>query len=342
MRRFLRTSAVLLAAAWAIPAPAYAAEEPAGDDETIVDDSDDETIIDDSEMDGDVEAGGDAPAGDADAGDEAAAGGDEAAGDGGGDGLFGEQPKDLKKDSKPDPESEARQIAADKAFITVVQRQRFLKKKRFEIMPQVGITANDPFVRHYVVGAELNYWITNRLAVGINGNAFFGAKTSRYNNIRSQQGLLLTANKSVWQASASVLYNPFYGKIAVFNRALLHWEAYVQLGGGLLQTQVIPRYEVLHEPFNNFNPQGNFAIGARFYAPKIDWVSFNFGVRTWLYPDKLEPAERGPNIAGGDIAAYDAADVAKQNAVGVLGSNVVAFFGVSFYLPTTFEYTTRR
>jgi hypothetical protein len=69
-----------------------------------------------------------------------------------------------------------------------VQRQRFLKKKRFELQPQAGITVNDPFVRHYVVGAELNYWLTNRMAVGLTGTGFIGNKTSRYNNIRFQEG----------------------------------------------------------------------------------------------------------------------------------------------------------
>src|SRR5690606_40275220 len=140
----------------------------------------------------------------------------------------------------------------------------------------VGITVNDPFVRHYTIGAELNYWLTNRMAVGITGTAFFGNKTSRYTNIKIQESVLLTANKTLWQASANFLYNPFYGKIAVFNRALVHWESYVQVGGGAIQTQVIPRYEALHEPFRHLTGQGNFAIGARFYGPRVDWMSVNF------------------------------------------------------------------
>ncbi len=346
MRRFLTSTAVFLAAAaWAIPAPTVraATAEPAGDEDTIVDDSEDEdTIVDDSEMDGDVVVddsedegdGGEVTEGEGDAGGEADAGG-----------LFGEEEEDKAAAAPPDPESEAKQLKADQAFITVVQRQRFLKKKRFDIQPQVGITVNDPFVRHYFAGAELNYWLTNRMAVGLTGSAFFGQKTSRYNNVRAQLGMLLTANKTLWQASANFLYNPFYGKIAVFNRALMHWEAYVQIGGGVNQTQIIPRYEALHEPFSNFNPQGNFAIGSRYYIARSDWISVNFGVRTWIFPDKLEPAGRGPSTGPGglgDDAALDDPGNAKSAAQGTLAFNVVVFLGVSFYIPTTFEYTTRR
>ena len=340
MRRFLTGSAVLFATAWAIPAPAHAAAAvavtapapappaPAGDDDDIVLD----------------EAEGDTPAAPA-SGDKPAGDTPPAPGDGGAADLFGDE---TKKGAAPPPgeggkvskDSELQQLKADKAFITVVQRQRFLKKKRFELQPQAGITVNDPFVRHYAIGAELNYWLSNRMAVGITGTGFIGNKTSRYNNIRFQEGVLLTANKVLWQASVNFLYNPFYGKISVFNRALMHWESFVQVGGGAIQTQIIPRYESLHKPFNHLTGQGNFALGARFYGPKSDWISVNFGVRTFIYQDKLEPEGRGPGPTM-EMNLDDAAD-AKKAADKKLAFNVVFFLGVSLYFPTTFQYSTRR
>jgi len=243
-----------------------------------------------------------------------------------------------------DESSEEELIKTEERLITVVQRQRFLKKGRFDIQPQVGISVNDPYVRHYSLGAEFNYWLTNRMAIGITGTGFIGAKTPRYDNIRFQEGILLTANKVLWQASANFLYNPFYGKIAIFNRALMHWEAYVQLGGGGIQTKIIPRYESIHEPFSNVTGQGNFAVGARFYTPSLDWLSVNFGVRTFIYPDKLEPRDRGPDDDAGGVDNPEVNDPegAKANAESSLGFHTMLFLGVSFYIPTTFEYTTRR
>ncbi|MBZ5710264.1 outer membrane beta-barrel domain-containing protein [Nannocystis pusilla] len=335
MRRSLTGSAVLLAA-WAFTAPgtALAAPAPAPAPAAPAAPADDDTIVLD-------EAEGETPA--KPAGDAKAGGGAEAEAGGSTD-LFGDENKGKAAPTgeagKVSATSEADQLKQDKAFITVVQRQRFLKKKRFELQPQVGITVNDPFVRHFTVGAELNYWITNRMAVGLTGTAFIGNKTSRYTNIRFQESVLLTANKTLWQASVNFLYNPFYGKIAVFNRALMHWESYIQVGGGAIQTQVIPRYEAIHEPFRHLTGQGNFAIGARFYGPRVDWISVNFGVRTWIYQDKLEPTERGPGP--NQLAMYDDAGVAKENAVKKLAFNVVFFLGLSFYFPTSFQYTTRR
>lgn len=337
MRRSLTGSAVLLAA-WAFTAPGTAAAAalagPAPAPAPAPED-DDTIVLDEAE--GDTPP----PKGEGDA----KAGGEAGADAGGSVDLFGDDDKGKKaaasgETGKVSATSESDQLKQDKAFITVVQRQRFLKKKRFEVQLQPGITVNDPFVRHYTVGLELNYWLTNRMAVGITGTAFFGNKTSRYTNIRFQESVLLTANKTLWQASANFLYNPFYGKIAVFNRALMHWESYVQIGGGAIQTQVIPRYEAIHEPFRSVTGQGNFAIGARFYGPRVDWISVNFGVRTWIYQDKLEPTERGPGP--GQLDMYDPPDAAKAAAVKKLAFNVVFFLGLSFYFPTTFQYTTRR
>lgn len=261
-------------------------------------------------------------------------------------------------------EDEQRKI--DEKEITVIQPQAFLNvyvdsntgklKRRIELMPQVGLTINDPYVRHWTVGAEVNFWLTNRMAVGINGTAFFGARTPQYDRIRFQEGLLLTANRTLWQASVDYLYEPFYGKIALFNRLLLHWELYVQIGGGAIHTQNIPRFQAIHPtPFNHITGQLNVAGGVRYYIQNLDFMSVNLGVRTFGYFDAYEPLNRGvstePDSMGNTIddpalstdnpdPAYAAA---KEQPLGErLAFNVMFFIGVSFYLPPTFEYSNRR
>jgi outer membrane beta-barrel protein len=255
--------------------------------------------------------------------------------------------------------TEAEQRKIDEKEITVIQPQAFLnvytdsatqkKKYRVELMPQVGLTINDPYVRHWTAGAEINIWLTNRMAIGLNGTAFFGRRTPQYDRIRFQEGLLLTANRTLWQASVDYLYEPFYGKIALFNRLLLHWESYLQIGGGAIHTQNIPRFQAIHPtPYNHITGQVNVAVGVRYYIQNLNWFSVNLGVRTFGYFDAYEPANRGVNTmgtAGMEIddpglddpkAAYKAA---KAEPLGDrLAFNAMFFLGVSFYLPPTFEY----
>lgn len=253
-------------------------------------------------------------------------------------------------------EEEQRKI--DEKEITVIQPQAFLnvytdsntgkKKRRIELMPQVGLTINDPYVRHWAAGAEVNFWLTNRMAIGINGTAFFGARTPQYGRIKFQEGLLLTANKTLWQASVDYLYEPFYGKIALFNRLLLHWESYLQIGGGAIHTQNIPRFQAVHPtPYNHITGQLNFAVGVRYYIQNLDWFSVNLGVRTFGFFDAYEPQNRGVNPGAGDNPNLDDPDAAYAAAKEVplgerLAFNVLFFVGVSFYLPPKFEYSNRR
>jgi outer membrane beta-barrel protein len=245
--------------------------------------------------------------------------------------------------------------ALDEKMISVVSRQPMLNVykddpdgdgqgrtiHRWDIQPQIGMSINDPYVRNYAFGAEINWWITNRLAIGAGGHYFIGQRTNNYNTTKRQQHLLITANRFVWEASGALLYEPFYGKIAIFNKFLLHWESYFQLGGGVIQSTVIPRFEAIHQPFSSIVPQGNVALGARFYLPDNKYMSVNMGVRTWIFRDNYEPQKRDPDP---DKYPLDltSPEAAKANADRAMAYNAVFFLGLSFYLPTDFQYSTRR
>lgn len=267
----------------------------------------------------------------------------------GGDPIGGSKDEGEQKKSKLSKEELEKQY---ERIITIVSWQPMLnvfKKRddkdgktihRWDIQPQIGLSINDPYVRHYALGLEVNWWATNRMAIGVTGTGFWGAKTNNYYQQNRQQRVVLAANRFLWQASANFLYEFGYGKFAIFNRKLLHWESYVQLGGGAIQTQVIPRFQALHDSFSNVTWQANLAIGARFYLPDNEFVSINGGVRTWYFQDLLEPEKREP-----DNPQLSPADAAKQKAKedGITHSyNSVFFLGVSFYFPTSFEYSTRR
>src|SRR5262245_46110784 len=53
--------------------------------------------------------------------------------------------------------------------IVVVPRKAFLKGGRLELQPFAGVTINDNLIRHYVFGADFNYFLTDALWVGLQG-----------------------------------------------------------------------------------------------------------------------------------------------------------------------------
>src|SRR5688572_6976424 len=56
--------------------------------------------------------------------------------------------------------------------IVVVIRKPFLKVRRTEITPMVSTTLNDNMIRHYVAGGEIAYWLTDVLAIGVEGHYY--------------------------------------------------------------------------------------------------------------------------------------------------------------------------
>jgi outer membrane beta-barrel protein len=345
LRRILCGPLAGLMAFWAVPLTTASASASASAVATVAPappPDEDVVVIDDDEMEGNqpepgAEEGGETPPPE----------------DGGDLDIFGDDQADKTATTGATPtaaqekDSEENQIKTDSQLIDVIARQRFLKKGRFELQPQIGITVNDPYVRHYTLGLDMNYWIRNRMAIGLFGTGFLGAKTPRYDNIRFQEGLLLTANRVLWQAAVNFTYNPFYGKIAIFNRWLLHWEVGTSIGGGVMQTRVIPRYESLHDPFTNLTGGGVIGFHGRTYVPRLDWLAVDAGVRLWIYPDKYEPNQRGPatdpnNPDAVDLAELDDPGNAKDAADWRVAFNVSVFLGVSFFFPTSFKYTTPR
>jgi hypothetical protein len=71
----------------------------------------------------------------------------------------------------------------------------------------------------------------------------------------------------------------------------------------------------------------------RFFLFK--WLTVNFAVRDYIFIDKFEPTDRTE-------AMNASADDAKENADSSLINNVMFQIGLSFWLPTSFEYTTFR
>src|ERR1043165_145321 len=56
--------------------------------------------------------------------------------------------------------------------IVVVVGKPFLKSRRTELFPMVGTTMNDNMIRHYTIGGELAYYLTDVLAVGVEGQYY--------------------------------------------------------------------------------------------------------------------------------------------------------------------------
>ncbi len=213
--------------------------------------------------------------------------------------------------------------------IVVVVRKPFLKQRRLELSPTWGITMNDNLIRHLQFNAQVNYWLTDVLAVGLEGGVFLKELRQPFDRIGWQARRLPGVNQYKWSAALNFHYVPIYGKFAILNKHIVHWETLFTAGVGVTSTEVLQR-DRQFEAFSNLAITPNVGASMRFFVTK--WLTVNIGLRDYIFIDQYEATNRTERDA----------ETAKANADPSLVNHVVFQAGVSIWLPFSFDYTTFR
>ncbi len=253
--------------------------------------------------------------------------------------MDGEGEKDLETDLAADPTDTVKIDTTSRELkpvswqdIVVVMRKPFLKIRRTDLMPFLSTTMNDNMIRHYAAGAQFNYFLTDVLAVGVEGQYYTKQFREPFDLVGRQARRLPTINKYNFSAALNFHYVPVYGKFAILDQKLVAWETYFTAGVGVTQSEVVPR-DPRFGSFNNLLITPNIGASMRFFL--FQWLTVNVGIRDYIFVDRFEPVGRSDTM-------FTSPDVAKENADSALINNVMFQIGVSFWIPPTFEYTTFR
>lgn len=214
--------------------------------------------------------------------------------------------------------------------IVVVVRKPFLKMQRMELMPIFGVTMNDNLITHYQFGGQFRYYLTDVLAVGLEGAIYTKSLGGPFDEVAFQARRLPAVNQYNYSAALNFSYVPIYGKFAVLDQYIIHWESFFTGGVGFTQSEVIPR-DPAYQPFTNFLVTPNVGVSMRFFLSKF--LTVTVGLRDYFFIDQFEPADR---------MTYASPEAAKENADSSLINHLMFQAGVSFWWPMSFEYTTFR
>jgi outer membrane beta-barrel protein len=251
----------------------------------------------------------------------------------GGGGLIGDLAADDPAEAKEVTEAGPK-LAEVSEEIYAVQQVYALRNNRIELMPSFGFTLNDPFVTHANIGAGLNYWITNVLAVGANMNWYQGLESESELNFHVRRSARLGTRPTEFQfgASLNMTYVPVYGKFSMFGRYIFQWDAYLMGGVGVMRTRPVPVVDPQIRSFDYSYKVSilNPAIGLRVFLTK--WLTVFAELRTYPYLEKLESLDVGlGETARGDKKSWLDKD-------STLVFNVVASVGLTVYFPFGFDY----
>lgn len=192
---------------------------------------------------------------------------------------------------------------ATQKLIRVLQRRPFLRKKRYELSPELGVLVNDSLVNGVSFGGRFSYHLSEIMAVSVSGAATASSETALFEKVIEDYAVFPEVSKVLWRTSVDYQYAFLYGKFALFNRWIIAWDTVASLGLGALQTELA------------IHPTLTAGIGQRFFMTQ--WFTVNVGLQDYLYLEDY--------AAGGELI-----------------NHLVFTGGVSFFFPTTFTYRTLR
>ena len=201
-----------------------------------------------------------------------------------------------------------------------VQRKGFIKRHRFELTPIFAATVNDAFYQKVGGGLRAAYNLQDNFAIAARGVVFdfegLGLKLHpiRTDNVREGKVAFqsqLLSSQIFKLAMVDGIWSPVYGKAAWLNRSIVHFDLYLTAGFGAVWSAT--SYDSPGKKGQGPHIAADVGAGVRFYP--LEWLAFEAGMMMTMYPD--QPMETVP---------------------GTLQKVLTANLGVSFFLPTRFEY----
>jgi len=240
------------------------------------------------------------------------------------------------------PKAEDIGKAADKkvnAEVYAVQQIYALRYHRIEIKPYWGFTLNDQFVSHPGPGLDINFYITNVLSIGLNGNYYGGLnQDSTFNfQVRESARVATPLNEYREGANLNFTYVPVYGKFAGLSKFIFHYDAYLVGGLGMIDTRPISIIDPDNRSFS-FKPKIDFDIGIGLRIFFNRWFAMNLEVRDYIYNEQLENLCIAGEITSSCNVQGSPTDPSKWLGATTITNNVQAQLGVSVFLPFSWEY----
>lgn len=229
-------------------------------------------------------------------------------------------------DTVEDIEAEARRegeatalVPLRRKVIKVLQPKSFMKISRAEIEPFIATLANNPFLNQFFVGAHVAYHPTEILGIELEGAFAPDLGDAEYTRLTTEMhdrnGVVPDVSRILWYGTINLVFSPIYGKIALANRTIIHFDVYGTFGTGLVMTRddlaLMGLEDNVHaqSTAEQFHPAMTFGGGVR--------VTFNRFIALRLETRGLSYFE----VVGGDSLEFK--------------PNVMLAAGVSVFVPQT-------
>jgi outer membrane beta-barrel protein len=211
-----------------------------------------------------------------------------------------------------------------------VRRQLLYRSGRVELQPSIAISAGDAYMRNLMAGANLSYYFTNGIGIGLTGAyGAFHPETKLGGNVRRTLAENADPNSSSlnysytkWTAGLEFKFVPIFGKFNLMNDTVVRYDFHLMAGMTVIGQDACTAGSAsadcidsdggqVDEALVGIRPAATLGFGARVFLG--DAYAINLQVRDQLY----RRAELSTNA--GDNAEFT--------------NNLFVSLGFSFFLP---------
>lgn len=215
------------------------------------------------------------------------------------------------------PEAPAKpQNDYERSTEAVIRNKNFYKSGRLELSGVAGLMPYDSLINHYQVGGRLTWHLSDHYGWEIlDAQVLFPSITSFTTGLVSEKGISnLQTPRLKMMFATNFLLSPIYGKFRFIGSSVLHFDAYLVAGFGLVNTETV-RFGA--------TAKGNPAVESIAYSGFSPMFDFGFGFKIFL------------NDAMGLLVDFrDYVTISPVYGVTTLKSNFSFFMGLTFFIPT--------
>lgn len=184
--------------------------------------------------------------------------------------------------------------------VDIVQPRLFTKDGRMELTVFGGIIPNDPFLTYIPIGGRVAYYFVESIGVELSGEYSGGAlqvQSDLEDYLAEEERFSATVDvldRQDWRANATVVWSPFYGKMALLDSALSHFDVNLVAGFGAIQISSPPRKDSFDQnDVTEIREEGILGAGMRFFVTDALTVRLDYrqGIFRKVSGGVLTPSE---------------------------------------------------
>jgi outer membrane beta-barrel protein len=174
-----------------------------------------------------------------------------------------------------------------------IQRKVFLKTHRFELLPTIFVSVNDPYYSKWGGSVRGSYFFSDTLAISAHASIYQLLPTDDVTLAKANFQSRIFYSKPQWSMLGAVEWSPIYGKATIFN-TIIHFDGFILGGLGAVWTETSSTPLDSNQPNGpkrGPHPAGELGIGLRFMA--TDWFSVNIALIDQSYVDQPAGSVKG-------------------------------------------------